>query len=56
MVGVRVIDASGEDEMVACFLLNRARRALLAATRGYGENRDVFEDFPGDAAWRDTCG
>jgi hypothetical protein len=30
---------------------NRARRALLAATRGYGENRDVFEDFSGEVRW-----
>jgi hypothetical protein len=30
---------------------NRARRDLLAATRGYGENRDVFEDFPGRVRW-----
>lgn len=30
---------------------NRARRALLAATRGYGENRDLFEDFPGRVRW-----
>jgi len=30
---------------------NQARRALLAATRGYGENRDVFEDFPGHVRW-----
>lgn len=30
---------------------NRARRDLLAATRGYGENRDVFEDFPSRARW-----
>ncbi|MCU7728525.1 hypothetical protein ODJ79_32845 [Actinoplanes sp. KI2] len=30
---------------------NRARRALLAATRGYGENRDVFEDFPDQVRW-----
>ena len=30
---------------------NRARRALLATVRGYGENRDVFEDFPGDVRW-----
>ena len=87
MSGVRVIGASGEDEMVACFLLgeltsrrfgagirsalaavgesehlltdadladpvaNRARRDLLAATRGYGENRDVFEDFPARVRW-----
>ena len=30
---------------------NQARRDLLAATRGYGENRDVFEDFPGKVRW-----
>lgn len=30
---------------------NRARRDLLAATRGYGENRDVFEDFPAQVHW-----
>ena len=30
---------------------NRARRGLLTATRGYGENRDVFEDFPGEVHW-----
>lgn len=30
---------------------NRARRALLAETRGYGENRDVFEDFPDRVRW-----
>ncbi len=30
---------------------NRARRSVLAATRGYGENRDVFEDFPGRVRW-----
>jgi hypothetical protein len=87
MAGVRVIGDSGEDEMVACFLLaeltsrrfgagirralaaagesehlltdadladpvaNRARRDLLTATRGYGENRDVFEDFPARVRW-----
>jgi len=87
MDGVRVIGGSGEDEMVACFLLgeltsrrfgagirqalaavgesehlltdpdladpvaNRARRDLLGATRGYGENRDVFEDFPARVHW-----
>ncbi|MFF2951701.1 hypothetical protein ACFVVU_10235 [Kitasatospora sp. NPDC057965] len=28
-----------------------ARRALLAATRGYGENRDLFEDFPAHVTW-----
>ena len=30
---------------------NFARRALLAATRGYGENRDLFENFPTQVAW-----
>ncbi|WP_285560152.1 hypothetical protein [Actinoplanes regularis] len=30
---------------------NRARRDLLAATRGYGESRDVFEDFPDQVRW-----
>ncbi|MFC0432761.1 hypothetical protein [Kutzneria buriramensis] len=82
---MRVLGASSEDEMVACFLrgelasrrfgpklrshlavgeerllarpdladegANRARRALLAATRGYGENRDLFENFPTGVTW-----
>lgn len=30
---------------------NSARRALLAATRGYGENRDLFADFPTRVTW-----
>lgn len=30
---------------------NSVRRALLAATRGYGENRDLFENFPIQVAW-----
>jgi hypothetical protein len=31
---------------------NRARRDLLAVTRGYGQNRDVFdEDFPATVSW-----
>ncbi len=31
---------------------NAARRALLAATRGYGENRELFdEDFPAHVTW-----
>jgi hypothetical protein len=30
---------------------NRARRELLAAVRGYGEDRDVFEDFPVRVRW-----
>ncbi len=84
---VRVVGDSGEDEMVACFLLgeltsrrfgagirralaavgesdrlltdadltdpvaNQARRDLLAVTRGYGENSDLFEDFPARVRW-----
>jgi hypothetical protein len=30
---------------------NIARRVLLAATRGYGENRDLFENFPTQVTW-----
>jgi hypothetical protein len=30
---------------------NAARRALLARTRGYGEDRDVFEDWPSEVGW-----
>ena len=30
---------------------NAARRALLAATRGYGENRGLFGDFPAHVTW-----
>lgn len=30
---------------------NAARRALLAATRGYGENHALFEDFPAHVTW-----
>ena len=30
---------------------NQARRDLLAATRGYGENRELFEDFPARVRW-----
>jgi hypothetical protein len=30
---------------------NRARRRILAATRGYGENWDVFENFPARVRW-----
>ncbi|MFF2147133.1 hypothetical protein [Kitasatospora sp. NPDC058190] len=30
---------------------NFARRALLAAVRGYGENRDLFENFPAHVTW-----
>ncbi|MEV7075736.1 hypothetical protein [Streptomyces sp. NPDC093990] len=87
MRAVRVLGASSEDEMIACFLggelssprfgrnlrsrleaaghdeqlltrpdcsdtgANLARRALLAATRGYGENRGLFANFPTDVTW-----
>lgn len=30
---------------------NQARRDLLAATRGYGEDRELFEHFPADVRW-----
>ena len=30
---------------------NQARRALLAATRGYGEDRGIFEHFPATVRW-----
>lgn len=30
---------------------NAARRTLLAATRGYGENRDLFAGFPAGVTW-----
>jgi hypothetical protein len=30
---------------------NAARRAVLAATRGYGENRELFIDFPAEVTW-----
>jgi hypothetical protein len=30
---------------------NAARRALLAATRGYRENRALFENFPAHVTW-----
>ncbi len=30
---------------------NRARRTILGLTRGYGENRDVFENFPARVHW-----
>lgn len=84
---MRVMSASSEAEMIACFLggelsserfgdpirsglaagglserllthpdlsdaeANAARRGLLAAARGYGENRDLFEGFPADVTW-----
>ena len=30
---------------------NEARRALLGLTRGYGEDRDLFEHFPAHVCW-----
>ena len=30
---------------------NQARRALLAMTRGYGQDREIFEHFPADVRW-----
>jgi hypothetical protein len=30
---------------------NAARRAMLAATRGYGEDRELFIDFPAEVTW-----
>jgi hypothetical protein len=30
---------------------NAARRTVLAATRGYGENRELFTDFPAQVTW-----
>ena len=30
---------------------NRARHAVLAATRGYGEDRELFEHFPLEVRW-----
>ena len=53
----RALAAAGESERLltdadlADPAANRARRDLLAATRGYGENRDVFEDFPRRVRW-----
>jgi hypothetical protein len=35
---------------------NQARRAVLAATRGYGEDRDLFERFPVEVNWGRRCG
>ena len=56
--GIRTaLDAAGQKEtlITAADLSdadqNRARRAILAATRGYGENWDVFENFPARVRW-----
>jgi hypothetical protein len=53
----RALAAAGESERLltdadlADLRANRARRDLLAVTRGYGENRDVFEGFPARVRW-----
>lgn len=53
----RVLTAAGHSEHLLTDAdlvdptANQARRALLAATRGYRENRDVFEDFPAQVHW-----
>jgi hypothetical protein len=56
--GIRAaLDAAGQTEaLVTAAELddadqNRARRVLLAVTRGYGEDRDVFERFPARVRW-----
>lgn len=52
-----LLDASGRtDELLTSPNLldedaNNARRALLAATRGYGENRELFTGFPSRVRW-----
>ena len=51
------LDAAGQTErlLTAADLgdagQNCARRAILAMTRGYGENRDVFQNFPARVRW-----
>jgi hypothetical protein len=53
----RALAAAGESERLLTDAdlgdpaANRVRRDLLAVTRGCGENRDVFEDFPGQVRW-----
>jgi hypothetical protein len=53
----RALAAAGESERLLTDAdltdpaANRARHDLLAATRGYGENRDLFKDFPGRVRW-----
>jgi hypothetical protein len=53
----RALAAAGEpedlltDPDLADPTANRARRALLAVTRGYGEDRDVFGGFPARVRW-----
>lgn len=51
------LEASGESERLlthpdlADERANRTRLALLASTRGYGENRELFEHFPAGVRW-----
>lgn len=51
------LDAAGQTEALVTAAdlgdaeQNCARRALLAVTRGYGEDRDVFENFPARVRW-----
>ena len=51
------LEASGESERLlthpdlADERANRTRLALLASTRGYGENRELFEHFPAGVGW-----
>jgi hypothetical protein len=50
----RALAAAGHSEQLltdAGPAANGARRDVLAATRGYGENRDLFEDFPSGVRW-----
>jgi hypothetical protein len=53
----RALAAAGESEHLLTDAdpadpdANRARRNLLAATRGYGENRDLFKNFPARVRW-----
>ena len=53
----RALAAAGESEALLTDAdlvdpaANRVRRDLLAATRGYGDNRDVFESFPDRVRW-----
>lgn len=56
--GIRtVLDAASQTEALVTAAdlgnadQNRTRRVLLAATRGYRENRGVFENFPLNVRW-----
>jgi hypothetical protein len=43
----RLLTAPDLDDQQA----NRTRRAVLAATRGYAEDRELFEHFPAEVGW-----